>query len=160
VIEPLGIMRDRLIEETQSSDWEARFHFFAAGVKALIAAAKSDPGLRETIMQDMHPALFAQAVVSGFGAPPITDRYQAAIYFLSADAEHRETSIAWQRENQDEVQKLLAELPMMHRPSALEAALAELMWMLRPLEVFVYLPRGLLCWTGIRSGSLAKLHCS
>src|SRR3954447_17943446 len=107
-------MRDRLIEETQSSDWEARFHFFAAGVKALVEAANNDPSLRETIMRDMHSSLFAQAVVSGFGAPPITDRYQAAIYFLSADVEHREASIAWQQEHQDEVQKLLAELPTMH----------------------------------------------
>jgi hypothetical protein len=58
-------------------------------MQALGDAASNDSGMRKTIMQHTHPSLLAQAVVSGFGEPPIADRYQAALYFLSADAKHK-----------------------------------------------------------------------
>lgn len=114
MIESMRFMRDRLVEETRGADWETRFAFFAGGMQAIVEIANQPELDGATIMRDMHPSIWAKAVVDGFGAPPITDRYQAAIYFLSADAAHKAASIAWQVDHQDEVRALLAEMPTMH----------------------------------------------
>jgi hypothetical protein len=114
MFEPMRIMRDRLIEESRGENWETRFALFAGGVQAIAEIAGAPDIDGAAIMRDMHPSLWAKAVVEGFGFPPIVDRYQAAIYFLSADPAHKEASIAWQAANQDEVRLLLAEIPTLH----------------------------------------------
>jgi hypothetical protein len=56
------------------------------------------------------PAL-AEAVVCAFGVAPVVDKYQAAIYFMSADERHKAKSLRWQIEHQNEVSQLIALMP-------------------------------------------------
>lgn len=109
--DPLTRIVDRLVAETRESDWEMRFEMFSAAVQAVVEGANTDPEMAGAIYGQVHPKMIARRVVEGFGEVPVVSRYQAAIYFLSDNPRHKEMSVAWQRENQAEVLKLMAEMP-------------------------------------------------
>jgi hypothetical protein len=98
---------------SESCDWETSFDLFSGGVQAIVQFANELGIDRDRVFEELAPSAFARGIIDAFGVPSITSSHQAAMYFLSSNPIHKEMSVRWQAEHQDEIRSLLTEIRWM-----------------------------------------------
>lgn len=96
----------RIVRE--AANWEDRWDAFSGCVQAFAEFSNTSP---EKSGDLPSIAALAEAIVLTFGVAPVVDKWQALIYFVSADARHKAMSVAWQVDHQDEVAEIIAQMP-------------------------------------------------
>ncbi len=100
----------KLVAEGRRMNWESRFECFSGIAQGFVEFANNHPE-QHGELPDLGDV--ARELIIGFGAPRVTDKHQALMYFASSSMLHKGMSIEWQVAHQDEVRELMASLPTM-----------------------------------------------
>lgn len=106
------VISDALIQRAASATSKELFDGFCGAAQGmLISANKRDLAL-DLVTDEM--GRLAAAVLDARGRGPITDPYEALLYFGSDKTTDRSLSVAWQKTHPDEMRPIVTQIPAIH----------------------------------------------